>query len=247
MRLVINADDFGLTPGVTYGILDAMRRGAVTSTTMMVNTAAACLAAELVREDPGLQVGLHLNVSLGRPLSDCPSLLRDGCFVKPAVLGSDAVYHSEDLNREAEAQFQRFLELTGRLPTHLDSHLYAHQKLQKVGQAVRALADRHRLPVRDCQTAWGRAPNFIGSFKVLPGEGRPELRAKLAALLRTLEGEGEAELMAHPAFVDGLLLESSSYQLQRAWEHSVLTDPELPGLFEKHKIRLVGFRGCTGK
>lgn len=245
MKLVINADDFGLTPGVTYGILDAMRRGVVTSTTMMVNTAAAGLAAELARNDPSLRVGLHINIALGRPLSDCPSLLRDGCFVKPAALGSDAGYDPKDLNREVEAQYQRFLELMGRQPTHIDSHLYAHQKLRKVGEAVRTLADRYRLPVRDCETDWGQAPKFIGSFKVLSGEGKPELRARLTALLPELEGE--AELMVHPAFVDGLLLESSSYQIQRVWEHSVLTDPELPQLFENHKVQLVGFRDCTGK
>ena len=46
MKLIVNADDFGLTSGVTYGIYDAMCRGVVTSTTMMVNTSATLLAAQ---------------------------------------------------------------------------------------------------------------------------------------------------------------------------------------------------------
>lgn len=65
MKLIVNADDFGLTSGVTYGIYDAMCRGVVTSTTMMVNTSATLLAAQLAKREPALAVGLHVNISLG--------------------------------------------------------------------------------------------------------------------------------------------------------------------------------------
>ena len=65
MKLIVNADDFGLTSGVTYGIYDAMCRGVVTSTTMMVNTSATLLAAQLTKREPDLAVGLHANISLG--------------------------------------------------------------------------------------------------------------------------------------------------------------------------------------
>ena len=91
MKLIVNADDFGLTSGVTYGIYDAMCRGVVTSTTMMVNTSATLLAAQLAKREPALAVGLHVNISLGGPLTSCPSLLKNGMFQKPAVLAATKV------------------------------------------------------------------------------------------------------------------------------------------------------------
>src|SRR5262245_11890986 len=67
--LIVNADDFGLTGAVSRGILEAARRGIVTSTTAIVNRPIApALVAEL--DASGLGVGLHLNLTLGAPVSD---------------------------------------------------------------------------------------------------------------------------------------------------------------------------------
>src|SRR5947209_18948575 len=87
--VIVNADDFGLAPGVTQGILELARCGAVTSTSTMINlpgsreaVAAACSA--------GLDMGLHLNICLGAPLlppRSVPSLVGpDGRFVRAEVI-----------------------------------------------------------------------------------------------------------------------------------------------------------------
>ena len=69
--LIVNADDFGLTAGVSRGILDAHRKGIVTSTTVIVNRSIdPALVEQLVAS--GLGVGLHLNLTLGRPISARP-------------------------------------------------------------------------------------------------------------------------------------------------------------------------------
>lgn len=171
MKLIVNADDFGLTSGVTYGIYDAMCRGVVTSTTMMVNTSATLLAAQLAKREPALAVGLHVNISLGGPLTSCPSLLKNGMFQKPAVLGSDEGYDVGELDEELEAQYQCFVTLVGRGPTHIDSHLYAHQKFSKVRDSLLRLAENHGVPVR--QFACGMYPPiyFEGNFKCCPAKG----------------------------------------------------------------------------
>lgn len=246
MKLIVNADDFGLTSGVTYGIYDAMCRGVVTSTTMMVNTSATLLAAQLAKREPALAVGLHVNISLGGPLTRCPSLLKDGMFQKPAVLGSDEGYDVGELDEELEAQYQRFVTLIGREPTHIDSHLYAHQKFSKVRDSLLRLAENHGVPVR--QFACGMYPPiyFEGNFKVLPGEGRDGLMQKFTSLVGALPKKAIAELMVHPAFADEVLLQSSSYNLQRVQEHSVLTDPYAAQFLRAQGIELVSFKECKG-
>ncbi len=76
--LIVNADDFGLSKGQNYGIIEACRNGVVTSTTALVNGAAIDHAAQLSRSTPELAVGMHFVLTLGEPLSAMPGLTRDG-------------------------------------------------------------------------------------------------------------------------------------------------------------------------
>ncbi|MBQ6804262.1 MAG: ChbG/HpnK family deacetylase [Clostridia bacterium] len=227
MRLIVNADDFGMTDGVTQGILNAMRHGMVSSTTMMVNMPGTKNAAMEIRRDPGIAAGLHVNISIGRPLTHCPSLTRNGAFQKPGAWGGDESYDEEELYREILAQYNAFEELTGKRPTHADSHLYTHQKFPKVRSAVMRLAGEMGIPVRDGQAAGQIAAVFEGRFKLAPGETAEQLKEKCKMLLRELAAYPLAELMVHPAFADHWLMTHSSYHLQRTAEHAVLTDPEM--------------------
>ena len=76
--LIVNADDFGLSKGQNYGIIEACRRGVVTSTTALVNGEAVEHAAQLSRDVPELGVGMHFVLTLGMPLTPMPGLTRDG-------------------------------------------------------------------------------------------------------------------------------------------------------------------------
>ena len=68
-RLIINADDFGMTEGISEGIIKAHLEGVVTSTTLMANMPAAAYAIKLAQKTPDLGVGIHLNLTTGRPIS----------------------------------------------------------------------------------------------------------------------------------------------------------------------------------
>lgn len=132
ISLIVNADDFGLTAGVNAGIVSCHDTGAVTSTTLMTNMEAAEEAAELARSRPSLSVGLHFNLTQGRPLSrpeDVPTLIDpDGCFLQRSrlirrILRGRVIY--EDVEVELRAQCRRMSEL-GMRPSHFDSHQHIH-------------------------------------------------------------------------------------------------------------------------
>src|SRR5215212_9818878 len=75
-RLIVNADDYGLSPGVNAGVLAAHRRGLVTSATLMANMPA--VAAAVAATPPTLALGLHLNLTTGEPCAGAervPSLV----------------------------------------------------------------------------------------------------------------------------------------------------------------------------
>ena len=128
-RIIVNADDFGLCGDVTRGILDAHRNGQVSSTTLMVNMPGTEEAVEVARQHPNLGVGLHFNLTEGRPLTDVPSLVdSDGRFLLRGDLlrrGLRRAIDPADVRREFVAQLKRIHDL-GIAPTHVDSHQHVH-------------------------------------------------------------------------------------------------------------------------
>ncbi|MFA0025879.1 ChbG/HpnK family deacetylase, partial [Vibrio sp. 10N.261.49.A5] len=74
MKVIFNADDFGLTSGVNIGIIKAHQQGVVNSTTMMVGMDAEKHAVELAKQNPDLKIGVHLRFTAGPPITGHPNL-----------------------------------------------------------------------------------------------------------------------------------------------------------------------------
>tara|TARA_B110000438_G_scaffold204160_2_gene195857 strand:- start:1215 stop:2063 length:849 start_codon:yes stop_codon:yes gene_type:complete len=147
----VNADDFGLTGDVTRGILAAHRNGQVSSTTLMVNTPGTEEAVEAASDHPNLGIGLHFNLTEGRPLTDAPSLVDgDGRFLLRGELLGRAFRRQidpDDVARELDAQLSRFHDL-GLTPTHMDSHQHVHMAppiFRAMGPVLRGQVHRLRV------------------------------------------------------------------------------------------------------
>lgn len=125
--LIVNADDFGLSKGQNYGIIEACRNGIVTSTTALVNGQAIDHAVQLSRDEPSLAIGMHFVLTMGKPLTAMPGLTRDGVLGKWIwQLAEEDALPLEEITQELASQYLRFIELFGRKPTHLDSHHHVH-------------------------------------------------------------------------------------------------------------------------
>jgi hopanoid biosynthesis associated protein HpnK len=132
-KLIINADDFGLSTGANRAVIKAFREGILTSTSLMVGGKAFDEAVSLAKENPGLQVGLHLTLVQGRavlPPREIPGLVDGkGDFPRDPVGTGMRYFFSgslkRELYREIEAQMLRFRE-TGLPLSHIDGHLNIH-------------------------------------------------------------------------------------------------------------------------
>ena len=146
-HLIVNADDFGLARSASTGIIDVYQAGQLSSTTLMVNMPGTEEAVDLAERHPGLGVGLHFNLTEGRPLTDARSLVdSDGAFLLRGELIRRSVrgrVKPSDITRELTAQLDRFVSL-GLTPTHLDSHQHVHM----VPTVFRAMAPVLRERVR---------------------------------------------------------------------------------------------------
>jgi predicted glycoside hydrolase/deacetylase ChbG (UPF0249 family) len=131
-RLIVNADDFGMSQGITDGILLAHRLGFLTSTSLMANMPAAEYAASRAARVPALAVGMHLNICQGKPIL-APSKVRslvdaEGNFFRPAALARK-LWRRAVSAAEIEAEFRaqiRWAKEHGIDPTHADSHQHMH-------------------------------------------------------------------------------------------------------------------------
>jgi len=132
-RLIVSADDFGLSPGVNAGILSAHRDGILTDASLMVSGAACAEAVEMARRTPTLSVGLHLVLVQGRA-SASPHLVtrlvdRHGMFRNQPVLNGMRYFFTPgiraQLRHEVCAQLDKYLE-TGLPLSHVDGHLNIH-------------------------------------------------------------------------------------------------------------------------
>ena len=244
-RLIVNADDLGRTHGINTGVFEAHRRGVVTSATAMVNYESAREAAAMSRENPTLGIGLHVALTGGRtalPAASVPSLVdpRGAQPKKPEGLEGAL---KEEIGAEVEAQFARFIEVFGRKPTHLDSHHHSHRRLD-VFEAVRALAVREGLPVRNAGGAMGAALRSAGIRTSDAFEERffdeGATVANLVHLIENLE-DGSTELMCHPAHADAELAASSSYAAARVLELAALCDPSVRAALSRADVRLISF------
>jgi chitin disaccharide deacetylase len=165
-RLIVNADDFGLTSGVNRAIVDLHQQGKLTSTTLMAIAGATAEAVSIPRKFPGLGIGCHVVLVDGTPVlpaARLPTLVDPatgrfrsslGNFVRDLFLGRIC---SAEIESEAEAQIAR-LQAWGLSLTHIDTHKHTHIFPRVLAPILAAAARRRILAIRNpFEPAWSLA------------------------------------------------------------------------------------------
>jgi predicted glycoside hydrolase/deacetylase ChbG (UPF0249 family) len=203
--LIVNADDFGLSPGVNRGITKAHRDGVVTSASLMVDTPFSAEAAAMAMEMPDLGLGLHADLSAA----------------VAGHSGGDARMVGEE---ELERQIEHFRLLSGRKPSHVDSHHNLHRREDLADTFVQA-GRRYGLRVREHCDA-----RYVSDFYGRWGGSTHLEQISIHGLERVLGSysEGLIELACHPGYCDDAL--RSSYRSEREAELRTLCDERLPRL-----------------
>jgi len=226
-QLIVNADDLGLTPAVNRGVVRAFQGGIVTSASLLVTGSAFEDAVALARQNPELDVGLHLALVEERAVLGpdvLPTLVdktgrfprTSAEFIKRAILGG---INWLEVEREIAAQIALFQE-TGLRLSHLDSHQHLHM-FPPVFQIVRHLA-------RSMDNVWIRNP--VGPWRKSPDTPVGRWVQRLGLNLSCLSARG-LQRRSQPQMPDGLYgFEVSGSLTRRGLEQILRKIPD--GLYE---------------
>lgn len=238
--LIINADDFGIAPGVNQAIVELYHAGIVTSTSIIVNMPGFKDAIRKWHYTRNLGIGLHFNLSSGSPISPLnkvPSLVDD-----QGVFNHDLNWNENEVKMELIAQMERLLDQDIE-PTHIDSHGFI-QTREVVWRPMVTLALKMNLPLR--RTGW-EPPLDIPDLPVgverffsdtyFEKDGRKLLLKNLRSV-----PHGTSELICHPGYVDKTLEKVCTWTKVREKELAVMKNPQLLVAIRALGIQLINYR-----
>lgn len=235
VKVIVNADDFGFSEAVNYGILKAHKQGIVTSTTIMANMPGFAHAVALWKKNPTLRVGVHLNITCGKPvLQDHQTMTNEeGYFVH----GQENTYSDYEIFEELCAQIEKVLE-AGIEIDHLDSHHHIHteERFQKV---MEKLLRKYPYPIRGGFLYKNDYPFQSTLCTEFYDEGVS--LESLTSILEGFQADSVYDVMCHPAYIDDILVAHSSYLLPRVEELRILCSDEIKRAIEASNIELVTY------
>jgi chitin disaccharide deacetylase len=263
--LIINSDDFGLIPAVSRGILEGHAAGVITSTSVMVTTPGWDDALARLR-DSSIDIGLHLNLGLGRPLTEARTLVdkRTGEFTGAAGLSLWALgrrIDPDDVVAEAKAQLER-LRSVGRPVTHIDSHWHLHALPGIWNPVLQVARAEHvpwlrspRIPRRQqilramfpftllgLASLWRKSdrPRFTDHFTGFGMSGARDYERGVLERLDAIE-PGVTEFMVHAGYNEPALAALDSYTWEREKELGALVGQAVRARLARGDIALTHF------
>jgi predicted glycoside hydrolase/deacetylase ChbG (UPF0249 family) len=267
-KLIINSDDYGRTPEISHGIREAHLKGVVSSTTCMMNIpTTANDVAIAVAETPKLGLGVHLVLTMGKPIlprSAVPSIVDENGnhFKYDPFIANIPNLNITEVKAEWRAQIEAFIKVAGRKPDHLDSHHHSSFFTPELFRARLEIANEYGCPIRN-PIAYGEnptagMPNVADPMKDHAPQLMQEFNARTTDTIFvnfydegathevlldifTKVQDGSYEIMCHPGYVDDAFAKESSYNFQRARELEILTDPAIKQAIESHGIELTTF------
>ncbi len=269
-NLIVNADDFGFSVGVTDGIVQAHQAGILTSTTLMTTMPDAHRAVELARRNHGLGVGIHLSLTQGTPLAgmDGPLFSPRGVFPPGVAKLIWRLTRDKSILRQVRREWEsqiNFAVSRGLQPTHLDSHKHIHH-WPALGEIAIDLARQFNIRHIRCareRTIPGVSRPAIGYRVVSRMAHALALRINQAGLtttnwffglaatgrfsadvwrlLLTHLPPGTGEVMVHPGRPNGLNRSVTRLLAERQLELDGLCDPAIKVLAASNSICLIHY------
>lgn len=248
MKLIVNGDDFGITHACNLAIMECFYQGVMTSASMMTNMPYTQEAADLWKKNPKLSVGLHLNLTVGYPLcSNLKTLLKeDGTFNKGILKAQPEDIDIAELRVECQAQMDKFIELTGKIPDHINSH-HGIEAIPGGITVIQELAKKYNLPIRELTHVRDKAHVHYITDYVVPlkrfAAVPPKSSKEIIDLFsdEDIQSDDYYEWLGHPGYVDWELMQLSSLTLGRCVDAHCFCSSRVKEWVKANNIELISY------
>ena len=262
MKMLVQSDDYGFTKAVTYGINEAINNGILTCAGMLTNMEIAPWVAKFVKKRPDFCFGIDLNVLSGPAISnksEIPHLVdENGRFIRSSRRvndpywttqeGQEEMFPYEEVKKEFRAQYDRFVELTGRRPGYVQGHSLTTASILK---AIREIANEEDLPYTMDYLADSymsimlpsEVEDNVSITKVFNAEAQLK-KSPLEVFLKhkdELLKQNLVVIEGHMGYVDQDLMLLSSVSLERMKDLELATSVKMKDFVRENKIELVNY------
>ena len=238
MKLIINADDFGLSKSISDGIIVGIKDGYITSTSVMSNMSWAEYAIKEAIKNDIKCIGLHVNLTVGKPIIENSNLVDDdGTFLYNRKQIDNKKLMYEDAYNEIMAQMDIVSKYSnGKLKLdHLDTHHHLMDN-PNIKQAIIDISKRFNMPIRKDNLEEIKCPDVLYKDFTINNVNVDSIRNMIETYK---EKNVVVELMTHPGFIDENTKLVTSY-LNRENELNILKESKKAGLFEE--VELINFQ-----
>lgn len=239
MKLIINADDIGYSKSITDGIIEGINYGCISSTSIMANMEYAEYAIKQLIKNNIKEIGLHVTLTVGKPLTNCPSLVDEhGEFLYNRKQIENPNLNAEEVYNEIMAQIN-FVEKFGKGKIKIN-HLTRHHHLEDnstLNEVIERICLQKKLPMRKCEvfkTKCNHPDEFITSFSF-----RSNTVEELKSIINRFKDTNKiVEILTHAGYIDEYTSKISS-QDSRERELTALKKAKDLGVFDN--VKLVGY------
>lgn len=244
-KILVRADDLGYSEGVNYGIAKSVKDGIIKSVGIMTNMPSIQHGLDLLK---GVDVclGLHTNICVGKPLTD-PKLIPSITNEKGEFKSSKDYRSSkedfvvlEEVILEIEAQYKRFVELTGEKPHYFEGHAVASANFFKGLAIVAKKHDCDFLPISFTgPTTFRNSTLYLSMDSMIPGYNPFESLKKAA--MKDYDNNGIAMFVAHPGYLDAYIMKTSSLLEPRVHEVEMACSQETKDWLKENNIEVISY------
>lgn len=257
MKLIIRADDFGMTDSITWGIMRGFKEGIITSTGVMTNMPSSEEACRQAKMHPEYCFGQDINIATGKSVAaakDLPTMLdENGYFRRSPIIrkmlkeGKEPFLYDE-VKTEIVAQVEKFIHLVGRKPAYLNGHAFRSpnfsQALKDVANEYGLLCMDEIVDKYDLENQGFRASGrFQQGWYQTPYEPLTQLQTDAEQYVldhfHELLNREVSFVICHPGYVSSELMECSSLNIVRMNDLKMCLSPKVKKIIDDNHVELI--------
>lgn len=244
-KILVRADDLGYSEGVNYGIAKSVKDGIIKSVGIMTNMPSIQHGLDLLK---GVDVclGLHTNICVGKPLTDpklIPSITNENGEFKSSKeyrASKEDFVNLDEVVLEIEAQYLKFVELTGEKPHYFEGHAVASANFNKGLEIVAKKYSCDYLGVNFFGPTTFRNTVLAISMDSMKPNYNPFESLKKAALT-DYENNAIPMFVAHPGYLDAYIMKTSSLLEPRVHEVEMACSQKTKDWLKENNIQVITY------